>query len=146
MRILKTATCLPLLAVLAACGTPDQGHYDANGVYVPPPNPTRAQRIHSPDPGSAYDEYYDQYGDADTPRVKHRHETTVTTTYDDNGNRVTRDIVTENNISIPPSMMPPKGMCRVWFPNRAPEDEPKVESCEGIRQRAPEGSFVIYSY
>ena len=145
MRILKTVTCLPLVALLAACGSTEQGHYDANGNYVPPPNPTPAERIHTPDPGLAYDEYYSQYGaNNNYPDGRQHYETKVTTTYDENGNRVTRDYVTENSYAIPAALLPPRGFCRVWFANRKPEDQPKVETCDGIRQRAPAGSYVIY--
>jgi len=143
MRKLTTAiACLPLAVMLTACG--NSQHSESAG-YTPPPNPSPSAGMHPRDPGRAYDDYYAEYEDP-YPDNHVRRETRVTTVFDENGHRVIRDTVSENSYSVPVEMMPPRGKCRVWFANRAPDKQPGSESCEGIRQRAPEGSYIIYGY
>lgn len=141
-------TPLPLLAcltMLSACGDPNRGYYDANGNYVPPPNATSdAQRTHAPDPG-----HTDKYGYRDHYRdhgVVKRTTVTTTYTYDRPGYYDYYGDYTSfsGDLNAPAELFPPRGMCRVWFPERAIENQPAVESCDGIRARVPDGAYVIY--
>lgn len=134
MRIIPTLAALPLLAMLAACGSTD-GYYDANGNWVAPANATtHAQRTHSPSPG--HREHH--------PRERGYDERAVTYDragyYDYNGYYVSAP----ERMSVPQEMFPPRGMCRVWLPERMPQYQPRVESCEGIHSRVPAGAYVIY--
>ena len=132
MRLLPLITSLPLLALLAACGA-QEGYYDANGNWVAPANATTdAQRRHSPDPGRP-----GYYNDNYQPRVVKYDRPGY---YDYNGYYVTVD----DSVAVPQNMLPPRGMCRVWLPNRLPERQPRIESCDGIQGRVPQGAYVIY--
>lgn len=127
--------CISLLA-LSACGTPDNGYYDANGNWIPYNRYNREAHNHSPLPGGTRSEYID---DSAT--------TTVTTYtydrpgyYDYNGYYVARD----TGFGVPADMFPPRGMCRVWFPERVPGRQPAIETCNNINLRVPAGAYVIY--
>lgn len=117
MCISKTATCLPLVLFWLPVAAESRGTMIPMAI-MSPLNPTPAQRMHT-DPGAAYDEYNNEYGaDSDYLDDRQRYETTVTTTYDQNGNRIMRDCVTENTYSIPTRIFLPHGLCRVCFVNR----------------------------
>lgn len=121
------ATCLSL----AACGTPDGGYYDANGNYIPTDTPHNMQQDqHSPLPGGPRT-YYGQAPYYKYDRAGY---------YDRNGYYIERN----SGFEVPDNMFPPRGMCRVWFVERALVDQPAVESCNGIRSRVPAGAYVIY--
>lgn len=145
--------------VLVACG----GHYDKDGNYVsydtngrtvvdtdgnrtyflasspsvarnePPPAEVRQTVTETYEPGP---------GDESITHTK-----TVTTYgyvkagyYDANGFYIAPGA----GPPVPEAMMPPPGLCRVWYPERAPQDEPGIQSCSGIRARVPMGAYVIY--
>jgi len=135
MRPLNLLACISAASLLAACAT-QSGYYDANGNYIPPANHTTdAQRVHSPAPGgtgntSGY--YVDR-----TDRVYNYDRRGY---YDYNGYYIA-DV---RGMGVPNSMFPPRGMCRAWFPDRVPADQPNIESCNGINSRVPAGAYVIY--
>jgi hypothetical protein len=114
--------CLSLLSVMAACAP--AGYYDSNGDYR-------------------------SYGQSDSFRHEHALAGTPDANtysedrsgyYDRDGNYVTED----SGVHIPRDYLPPRGMCRVWFAGRTLENQPAVESCNGIKNRVPEGAYVIY--
>lgn len=128
MRPLPALACLSLVALLAACGQSD-GYYDANGDYryrtdnsSPPFEHDVTLRDHARNDSRA--RAYDRRG-----------------YYDFNGNYVDRY---EDGMSVPASMFPPRGMCRVWFVDRDLADQPPITRCNGIRTRVPAGAYVIY--
>lgn len=130
MRILPMITCFSALTLLAACGE-QEGYYDSNGNYVAPSNvTTQAQRNHAPSPGHSGDgyghEHHDRYDRAGY--------------YDYNGYYIAKD----GGLNVPEDMSPPRGMCRVWFVDRVPANQPAVESCDSIKSRVPAGAYVIY--
>ena len=133
MRTLPSIACLSLLTLLAACGESSSGYYNANGDYIY--NSTNGSapfehdvtlrdhmrnenRAKSTDATYAKRGYYDYDG-------------TYSTTYND-------------GLTIPKNMFPARGLCRVWFTDRAAQYQPKVESCTNIKQRVPVGAYVIY--
>jgi hypothetical protein len=148
MRAVKYLACLSALALLAGCAT--EGYYDDNGNYVPPANATTsAQRNHSPNPGhdgdyyrdndyprhARYDSRYDYAPAAGAPYY----------TYDRRGYYDYNGYYLEGDVDmVPESMFPPRGMCRVWFTDRAPAAQPRIETCDNIRARVPAGAYVIY--
>lgn len=138
MRTLTSLACVSLISLLAACG--DNQRYDANGNYMAPPNATtEAQRTHSPSPGHSSDDYY---GDRNHGRYADGAPYTYDRRgyYDNNGYYVTND----SGLNVPQDMFPPRGMCRVWFTDRSPANQPAVESCNNIKSRVPAGAYVIY--
>lgn len=149
MRHITTLGCLSALMLLAACGSPNYGYYDSNGNWIPPSNSsTEAKRRHSPSPGVRYDDnapYYEQgaYVDGGAPRVT---ATTTTYTYDRAGYYDYNGyyIGERSAFNMPRTMFPPRGMCRVWFPDRAARSQPAIESCTDINYRVPAGAYVIY--
>jgi hypothetical protein len=50
-----------------------------------------------------------------------------------------------STLGIPPGHLPKLGLCRIWIPGVPPgrQSEPS-RSCNGIAQRAPAGSWVVY--
>lgn len=136
MRTFATVACLSTV-LLTACGMPEQGYYDANGNYIPQTNITHdAQRNMAPNPSANTGDYYAdrRNGRYDEPANYKRRGY-----YDYNGYYVTVD-----NSAVPVDMFPPRGMCRVWFVERSVENQPAIESCNGIRSRVPVGAYVIY--
>ncbi len=149
MRTITTLATLSLVALLSACGMPNDGYYDANGNYVPPPNATTdAQRFRAPDPGRSYRH------DHDRDRAGYYEERPVVVVppgapayiydragyYDYNGYYVTFD----DRMEVPQGMFPPRGMCRIWLPGRVPSKQPAIETCNNIQARVPAGAYVIY--
>jgi len=132
MRKSIALTCVSLLTLLSACGTPDDGYYDANGNYIPYNRYNREAHDHAPLPGGTHE-----------PGA---YTTTVTTySYDRPGYYSgARYYTTMNGLTAPEDMLPPPGMCRIWFPDRTEDDQPGIESCDGIRRRVPAGAYVIY--
>ena len=138
-RNVKLLSCLSLVALLAACGEPGRGYYDANGNWV---STSTVRKPHAPLPGGPgphkpgphkYESRSD-YNDYDSYRYTRRGY------YDSNGYYIARD----GGLTAPVDMFPPRGMCRVWFVSRTDADQPDVESCDGIRSRVPAGAYVIY--
>ncbi len=134
MRNTKILACLSLMTMLSACGTPDQGYYDRNGNYVPNNPYNRNAHDHAPLPGGTHPEYDDTHY-ASTHATWHYDRAGY---YDQNGYYI------EHGPSVSSDMLPPHGMCRVWFPERAVMDQPPIEDCDGIRGRVPAGAYVIY--
>jgi hypothetical protein len=130
MRTIKFAIFFTfLLGSLVGCSE-YSGYYDSNGNYVPA---KYADEYHNGADGRRYHNAAEQeYISANTY--------TQPGYYDYYGNLVTLD----QRTGVPKSMFPPRGMCRVWFPDRELEREPGIESCEGIRARVPVGAYVIY--
>lgn len=147
MRTLTLLTCLSGAVLLSACGYPDYGYYDANGNYVPAPNATtEAQRVRSPSPGQPHHDYYRDRYDNTYYGDRRVVETTTTYTYDRPGYYDYNGyyVGERGAFNVPRGMFPPRGMCRVWFPDRLPENQPPVETCVGIRDRVPAGAYVVY--
>ncbi len=145
MRKTTKLLCVSMLTLLSACATPDDGYYDKNGNWIAYNRYNETAHPHAPLPGGTDNRtdrtYYNDNGNGNGT-------TTVTTTtysydrpgyYDRNGYYSTM-----RGVRAPDDMLPPTGMCRVWFPNRAPEDQPGIESCSGIQGRIPAGAYVVY--
>lgn len=131
MRKLMLLTSAALLSLLSACGTPDAGYYDANGNYIPNNPYNRNAHDHAPLPGGTHQPY-------DERAVTYHYDRPGY--YDRNGYYIARD----KGPTVSEDMFPPRGMCRVWFPERAVIDQPGIESCNGIQSRVPAGAYVIY--
>ena len=50
----------------------------------------------------------------------------------------------DSGLTVPKDMFPPRGMCRVWFVQSTPFEQPDIESCNDIKSRVPAGAYVIY--
>ena len=150
MRTFTSIACVSLLALLSGCAVPPDGYYDANGNWVATSvaNPKVAEN-HPPLPGGPYNQY-DTYDNAYAPAPTVYTTTTTSYHYDragyyaPDGTYVGPDYTPAMVVPVPNDMFPPHGMCRVWFTNRAPNDQPAIESCDGIRARVPAGAYVIY--
>ena len=142
MRSFTSLACLSLITLLSACGSPSDGYYDANGNYIPYNRYNREAHDHAPLPGGTNNyesrrDYYDNHPDGySTTTVYHYDRAGY---YDDNGYYTTM-----NGMRAPRKMLPMRGMCRVWFPDRDMDDQPDVESCTNIQSRVPAGAYVIY--
>jgi len=136
MRNITFLACLSL-SLLSACATPDSGYYDTNGNWIPYNRYNEEAHPHSPLPGGTHPPY--DYDDSHAVST-----TTVTTYYDRPGYYDYEGEYLGSNVPIPHDMLPPRGMCRVWFTDRTPVHQPPIESCEGIRSRVPAGAYVIY--
>ena len=126
--------CLSLVTLLAACGSPNNPRYDANGQPVAsmPDYPSnKAQRQINCDYGYDNDYYATRRDQRDNPTLYHD--------YDRNGQPIHR-----TGQPIPENMLPPRGMCRIWFTQRNLAEQPSVESCDAIRARVPVGAYVVY--
>lgn len=128
-KALALLACVSAASLLAACGTPNGGYYDQYGNYNPTGSPYKVKEDkHSPLPGGTtrpYDEIrYSRAG-----------------YYDYNGYYLDRRY---DNLRVPDDMLPPRGMCRVWFVERSLEDQPSIESCDMIKARVPAGAYVIF--
>ncbi len=154
--LLKTAAGMAALCGLLASCAPS-GYYDSNGQYrvygaSDSANHNTPQTA-TPAAAASSTTYVDVPSGAATTVVTGSNGSTTslvnmparttTTTYtrdDESGD----DISQESGPHVPPSMLPPQGMCRVWFPERMMQYQPPVESCSGIRERVPSGAFVVY--
>ena len=129
MRPLTSLACVSLIALLSACGEPSDGYYDANGRYIDT-SANSAPGVHDV-----------------TLRDRAKHTTHAPNYsrrgyYDYNGNYIDSD---EESVSVPRSMFPARGMCRIWLTDgRDDVNQPPVESCNRIRTRVPAGAYVIY--
>lgn len=129
-----------LLPMLTACGTPDGGYYDSHGNYIPT-SPVH-QGPHSPLPGGPERVYShdgtDEYGRPAGGYTVYKYDRAGY--YDYNGYYIPMN----RGPAVPADMLPPRGMCRVWFTDRAPANQPSIEPCDNIRARVPAGAYVIY--
>jgi hypothetical protein len=131
MRTIASLACVSLLTLVSACATPSDGYYDANGNYVPYNRYNQVAHDHSPLPGGTNTYANNGYAPAYSyDRAGY---------YDHNGYYIAMD----GGLNVPQGMFPPRGMCRVWFADRV-NDQPPVESCNGIQSRVPAGAYVIY--
>lgn len=138
-RSLAVLGFIALVPLLVACGPDHRGYYNKNGNYVST-NDTpynKSKNAYPPMPGGNPNaqedrEYSREYGD--------NRQFTRRGYYDYNGYYMAND----SGLSVPANMFPPRGMCRVWFNDRSPSDQPAVESCGEIRSRVPAGAYVIY--
>lgn len=124
MRSFTSLGCILLALPLLACGTRSDGYYDSHGNWIASSQAAHAHPLvreyNTPHAVTPYYErpgYYDYHG-------------LYVDVYD--------------GTPVPPGMFPQRGMCRVWFPDRVPANQPPIESCDGIRLRVPDGAYVIY--
>lgn len=132
---LRTLAALACASLLSACNNPNGGYYDANGNFIATDTPyNMSEGKHPPLPGGTDDDRY------------YHHRRTTTVYYDRPGYYDYRGYYFDrsNDFGVPESMLPPRGMCRVWFADRPPEGQPGIESCNGIHARVPAGAYVIY--
>ena len=138
-RSLALLASVSLVSLLTACGTPDGGYYNEHGTYIPTDTPhNMTERAHAPLPGGNPDYHSDRenaaYYEDNYPHYTRRGY------YDYNGYY----IESNGDLEIPKGMFPHRGMCRVWFTDRLPSQQPAVESCNSIQSRVPAGAYVIY--
>lgn len=130
IRALTLLSCVSIVSLLAACGSPDGGYYDAGGNWVGT-DTSYGKSYPDSKVTHGYRRDRDNYGDNRYSRRGY---------YDREGYYVERD----GSMNVPDDMFPPRGMCRVWFTNRSVSDQPGVESCDDIMSRVPAGAYVIY--
>ncbi|MCL7744121.1 hypothetical protein LV476_04030 [Guyparkeria hydrothermalis] len=46
-------------------------------------------------------------------------------------------------VILPASELPPAGKCRLWYPDRAPEDQPEPGDCEQLGNPVPPGAVLV---
>ena len=161
MKLTSKLACLSLVAAMAtACGA--SGHYDSRGNY-------HYDNVRDSSYDNSYDRTYDHgyndtrtapYKEGDNFYVDHaavRGDSSKVPGYDHNldGDRAPYSRVgfydrngyyttMANGPRIPRSYVPPRGACRIWLADRAPTEQPAVESCVGIQDRLPDGAWVVY--
>ncbi len=130
---LRLFACVSLVSLLSACGVPSDGYYDANGNFVSNITPHEMASTHPalPNARGNYPADSRYYSNNSYDRAGY---------YDRNGYYIERN----NGFAVPDNMFPPRGMCRVWFTDRNPSQQPAVESCDGIKSRVPAGAYVIF--
>ncbi|MCY1304491.1 hypothetical protein D9M70_542490 [compost metagenome] len=47
------------------------------------------------------------------------------------------------DVTIPRGMMPPRGKCRIWFPNRPTGHQPAPGKCSKLQKRVPQGAYLV---
>jgi len=134
MKLKLTLACLSLISIVAAC-TP-AGYYDSNGEYRSYGKSDSYNHNHAMAGTAAPDTTEEVVAPASTTTVIY----TRPGYYDYNGYYIAGD----NGPHVAEDYFPPRGMCRVWFTNRAPSEQPPVETCRGIQTRVPAGAYVIY--
>ena len=152
MKLTTKIACLSLVAALAACG-PSDGYYDSLGNYHNGPRDSKydstVQNGYSGESYRSNNFYTDtsaRRGDSkrvvdyDSRRDLDRIAYKRAGYYDYEGTY----IPTESAPVVDHYYNPPRGKCRIWFADRAPEDQPPVESCARIQYRVPYGAYVIY--
>jgi hypothetical protein len=48
-----------------------------------------------------------------------------------------------DGVKIPRGHWPPRGKCRIWFPDRPPGHQPAPGSCKKLRHRVPLGAYLV---
>ena len=152
MKLASKLACLSLVAALAACG-PGDGYYDSLGNYHSGSRNSKENATVTS--GFSGDSYHSNnfYTDAsarrgdskkvvdyDSRRDMDRIAYKRAGYYDYEGAYITGDRAPV----VDSYYNPPRGKCRVWFPDRDAEDQPAIESCSRIQNRVPAGAFVIY--
>lgn len=125
-KFVKTGSLL-LMGLTMAC---TQGYYDVNGKYRADQKSYSTFR-HGP---NVVDEHVRV-----NPSVSHIY--TQPGYYDREGRFIAP---LEQGPHVPAEYLPAKGMCRVWFNNRAGSQQPSSEYCPDIWGLVPSGAFVIY--
>lgn len=46
-------------------------------------------------------------------------------------------------VILPASQLPPAGQCRIWYPDRDPEDQPDPGDCDDLQHRVPSGAVLV---
>lgn len=138
MRILPSLACLSLLSLLAACDEPSRGYYDESGRYIYNSSNSSAPfqhdvttRDHARNDAAYHHARRDEGTYTYDRRGYYDYEGTYSATYN-------------NGMTVPSTMFPGRGLCRVWFADRTLSNQPAVESCTNIKQRVPAGAYVIY--
>ncbi len=138
----RTLTLLACASLLTACGA-GKGYYDNKGNFIAGETPYGTTQARH-EPGRKVNDNSDQIREYDSSA--HGNYAPYRTTYersgfyDHNGDYS----ISDNPINVPQNMFPQRGMCRVWFTNRVPANQPAIESCDAIKSRVPAGAYVIY--
>ena len=113
---MKTLTILGVssLLTLAACATPENGYYDAYGNFRPYNMYNAENHTRPPIPNG--NEHYAPPPPPPPYAALH----------------------------VPTDLLPPRGMCRVWFVERTPAYQPPLESCDTAEVNVPAGAYIIY--
>jgi hypothetical protein len=121
---IKSMMLITAVAIgLSACA--DAGYYDNAGRYHTYPDAADKASIHKP-AGPAVRADYTRRG-----------------YYDANGNYI--EPRSANYMAVTPADYPRRGMCRVWFPDRAPEYQPPARTCASIRAMGvPDDAYVVF--
>lgn len=48
------------------------------------------------------------------------------------------------HVKIPPGHMPPRGECRIWFPERPPGQQPPPGNCRDLERRVPPDAILVH--
>ena len=46
-------------------------------------------------------------------------------------------------VIVPASHLPPAGACRIWYPDRALEDQPEPGDCSTLQRELPPGAVLV---
>ena len=46
-------------------------------------------------------------------------------------------------VILPASELPPAGKCRIWYPNRAADEQPEPGDCDALRRQVPTGAVLV---
>ncbi|KTG17512.1 hypothetical protein AUR63_07590 [Guyparkeria sp. XI15] len=46
-------------------------------------------------------------------------------------------------VILPASELPPAGECRIWYPNRAVDQQPGPGDCDELRRQVPPGAVLV---
>lgn len=49
----------------------------------------------------------------------------------------------EDELHIPLGQMPPRGKCRIWFPDRPAGQQPAPGKCKKLQGRVPQGAYLV---
>lgn len=49
----------------------------------------------------------------------------------------------DEELRIPLGQMPPRGKCRIWFPDRPAGQQPKPDKCKKLQNRVPQGAYLV---
>ena len=46
-------------------------------------------------------------------------------------------------VIVPASHLPGPGECRLWYPDREPDDQPEPAACDELQHRVPPGAVLV---